>query len=178
MEEPELNFFFFFASYFCSGGLTNHIYICSLPKSLKPRSNCQEPSKVLLRLYGVNYGANQISKADLSNLVLDNVIFTILSERRLGPKLYGKRYVICQRHWVFLHCQCPRHFLVTTGKKALSIIFSFFLSFSPSVFLSLFLLFISVFLSFSFVLSFFLFFLFIYLFLPFCLFGCLFCSLY
>ena len=54
---------------------------------MKPRG--QEPSKVLLRLYGANYGEQQISKSDLNNLVLDNVIFTILSERRLGPKLYG-----------------------------------------------------------------------------------------
>ena len=71
----------------CSGGLSNHIFLCSLPDHTKPRG--QEPSQVLLRLYGANYGEAQITKPALNNLVMDNVIFTILSERKLGPKLFG-----------------------------------------------------------------------------------------
>jgi hypothetical protein len=39
-----------------SGGLTNHIFYCSLPPSSKSRiSNPNEPSEVLLRLYGASY---------------------------------------------------------------------------------------------------------------------------
>ncbi|KAF7662903.1 hypothetical protein LDENG_00223270 [Lucifuga dentata] len=63
-----------------SGGLSNLLYLCSLPDDV----SCigEEPHQVLLRIYG----------AILQNedsLVLESVMFAILAERNLGPKLYG-----------------------------------------------------------------------------------------
>ena len=75
----------------CSGGLSNHLYFCGLPKNVKPRG--REPKGVLLRLFGKHLQANedtsQSSEYFVSALVLENVIFTLLSERKLGPKLMG-----------------------------------------------------------------------------------------
>lgn len=68
-----------------SGGLTNLIYHVSLPDDVKPRTR-DEPREVLLRLYGQKYNENETSTSDK---VLENVIFTLLSERGLGPHLYG-----------------------------------------------------------------------------------------
>uniref|UniRef100_A0A3B4FK33 Ethanolamine kinase n=1 Tax=Pundamilia nyererei TaxID=303518 RepID=A0A3B4FK33_9CICH len=62
------------------GGLSNKLFLCSLPDSL----NCvgDEPRNVLLRLYGaILQGAEA--------MVLESVMFAILAERELGPKLYG-----------------------------------------------------------------------------------------
>eukprot|EP00096_Caligus_rogercresseyi_P012324 TRINITY_DN5121_c0_g1_i1.p1 TRINITY_DN5121_c0_g1~~TRINITY_DN5121_c0_g1_i1.p1 ORF type:complete len:433 (+),score=60.04 TRINITY_DN5121_c0_g1_i1:142-1440(+) len=61
-----------------SGGLSNLIYYCSLPEGMEPER--QEPFEVLLRIYGRNLK---------SNLTVDNVVFSLLSERELGPHLYG-----------------------------------------------------------------------------------------
>ncbi|VEL40865.1 unnamed protein product, partial [Protopolystoma xenopodis] len=41
------------------------------------------PSKVLIRVYG------EVLRNNLDSLVLDSVIFALLSEKRLGPRLYG-----------------------------------------------------------------------------------------
>nr|CAD7589850.1 unnamed protein product [Timema genevievae] len=64
------------------GGLSNLLYHVSLPKPQKPKSH--EPSQVILRLYGQNHG-----KQAMESLVTESVVFTLLSERGLGPKLHG-----------------------------------------------------------------------------------------
>lgn len=43
-----------------------------------------EPRDVLMRLYGQTHGENAIE-----NIITESVIFTLLSERGLGPKLHG-----------------------------------------------------------------------------------------
>ncbi|PSN40773.1 Choline/ethanolamine kinase [Blattella germanica] len=66
-----------------SGGLSNWLYHVSLPETHPPKSS--EPSQVLLRLYGQIHGTERA----LEGLITESVIFTLLSERRLGPKLHG-----------------------------------------------------------------------------------------
>ena len=69
-----------------SGGLSNLLYHVSLPPTLlsdeKPHNG--EPSQVLMRIYGQTHGERAIE-----SLITDSVIFTLLSERGLGPKLHG-----------------------------------------------------------------------------------------
>ncbi|GLG97697.1 Choline/ethanolamine kinase [Gryllus bimaculatus] len=65
-----------------SGGLSNWLYHVSLPTSLSPKGS--EPSQILLRLYGQIHGERA-----LEGLITESVIFTLLSERHLGPKLHG-----------------------------------------------------------------------------------------
>jgi len=76
-----------------SGGLSNWMYLCSLPKGRKPAATGHEPSTVLLRLFGQKLpssGSDEETTALIFNAhITDNVIFTLLSERRLGPRLYG-----------------------------------------------------------------------------------------
>lgn len=55
------------------------LFMCSLPDGYSTMND--EPRKVLMRIY-----FNPVSDA---NLVAESVIFTLLSERHLGPKLYG-----------------------------------------------------------------------------------------
>ncbi|KAG9511048.1 Choline/ethanolamine kinase [Fragariocoptes setiger] len=63
-----------------SGGLSNILYCCGLPQSLQQKFvGSTEPHHVLLRLYGQSH----------SDVLTELVIFTLLSERNLGPKLYG-----------------------------------------------------------------------------------------
>ncbi|CAG2100169.1 unnamed protein product, partial [Medioppia subpectinata] len=64
------------------GGYINQIYCCSLPKGREPVAN--EPRHVLLRLYGIG---TTIPGDDYK--VTDSLITMLLSERGLGPKLYG-----------------------------------------------------------------------------------------
>ncbi|TMS05886.1 Choline kinase alpha [Larimichthys crocea] len=62
------------------GGLSNKLFLCSLPDGAQ--SVGDEPRSVLLRLYGaILQGAEA--------MVLESVMFAILAERELGPKLYG-----------------------------------------------------------------------------------------
>ncbi|XP_051953640.1 choline kinase alpha-like isoform X2 [Xyrauchen texanus] len=62
------------------GGLSNKLFLCALPE--KQPSLGEEPRNVLLRLYGeILQGADA--------MVLESVMFAILAERELGPKLYG-----------------------------------------------------------------------------------------
>uniref|UniRef100_A0A4W6ETX8 Ethanolamine kinase n=1 Tax=Lates calcarifer TaxID=8187 RepID=A0A4W6ETX8_LATCA len=62
------------------GGLSNKLFLCSLSDSLDTVGD--EPRSVLLRLYGaILQGAEA--------MVLESVMFAILAERELGPKLYG-----------------------------------------------------------------------------------------
>ncbi|AWP08599.1 putative choline/ethanolamine kinase [Scophthalmus maximus] len=63
-----------------SGGLSNLLYLCSLPEHV--HSMGEEPRRVLLRIYGAILQG-------VDSLVLESVMFAILAERTLGPKLYG-----------------------------------------------------------------------------------------
>ena len=59
---------------------------------MKPRG--REPPEVLLRLFGKHLqqptsNTDESSEYFIAALVLENVIFTLLSERNLGPKLLG-----------------------------------------------------------------------------------------
>ncbi|XP_070686775.1 choline/ethanolamine kinase [Pempheris klunzingeri] len=63
-----------------SGGLSNLLYLCSLPDDVL--SVGDEPRQVLLRIYGAILQG-------VDSLVLESVMFAILAERTLGPKLYG-----------------------------------------------------------------------------------------
>lgn len=58
------------------------MYSVQLPNRAVPIRG--EPRQVLLRLYGQVHGERA-----LEGLITESVIFTLLSERRLGPKLYG-----------------------------------------------------------------------------------------
>eukprot|EP00795_Rhopilema_esculentum_P011660 gene11660-21908_t len=61
------------------GGLTNYLYLCSMPEDKKCLPD--EPSKVLLRIYG--------EILDNRAKFYEGVIFTLLAERGVGPHLYG-----------------------------------------------------------------------------------------
>ncbi|XP_013195667.1 choline/ethanolamine kinase isoform X2 [Amyelois transitella] len=88
-----------------SGGLSNFLYYVALPDDVTKlecyrreqspdaekktfpsiSSFCMaEPRKVLLRIYGQVHGERAMDA-----IVTESVIFTLLSERKLGPKLYG-----------------------------------------------------------------------------------------
>ncbi|XP_075905318.1 choline/ethanolamine kinase-like [Nelusetta ayraudi] len=62
------------------GGLSNQLYLCSLPGHVK--SVREEPRQVFLRVFGPT-----TQRED--SVALESVTFTILAERSLGPKLYG-----------------------------------------------------------------------------------------
>ncbi|XP_054845237.1 choline/ethanolamine kinase isoform X2 [Eublepharis macularius] len=63
-----------------SGGLSNLLYKCTLPDHIATAEN--EPRQVLLRIYGAILQG-------VDSLVLESVMFAILAERALGPRLYG-----------------------------------------------------------------------------------------
>ncbi|KAL0968363.1 hypothetical protein UPYG_G00265880 [Umbra pygmaea] len=63
-----------------SGGLSNLLYMCSLPDHIQTIGD--EPHRVLLRVYGAILQG-------VDSLVLESVMFAILAERTLGPRLYG-----------------------------------------------------------------------------------------
>ncbi|XP_014826630.1 PREDICTED: choline/ethanolamine kinase [Poecilia mexicana] len=63
-----------------SGGLSNLLYLCCLPDHVPCLG--EEPRQVLLRVYGAILQG-------VDSLVLESVMFAILAERTLGPKLYG-----------------------------------------------------------------------------------------
>ncbi|XP_033018766.1 choline/ethanolamine kinase [Lacerta agilis] len=63
-----------------SGGLSNLLYKCTLPDHIVTAED--EPRQVLLRIYGVILQG-------VDSLVLESVMFAILAERMLGPRLYG-----------------------------------------------------------------------------------------
>ncbi|XP_059420976.1 choline kinase alpha-like isoform X1 [Carassius carassius] len=80
------------------GGLSNKLFLCALPE--KQPSTGDEPRNVLLRLYGqilqmsCNKGDSRQSNTEndfqgADAMVLESVMFAILAERELGPKLYG-----------------------------------------------------------------------------------------
>lgn len=59
--------------------MSNMLFICRLAENHSPIST--EPDKVLIRVY--------FNPETEKHLVAESVIFTLLSERYLGPKLYG-----------------------------------------------------------------------------------------
>lgn len=86
-----------------SGGLSNFLYYVSLPTAKKDATvingsiatkrtrkdsyhNVLEPTpcSVLLRIYGQTHGEHA-----LETMLTESVVFTLLSERQLGPKLHG-----------------------------------------------------------------------------------------
>lgn len=68
-----------------SGGLSNLLYYISLPNSLLENEKTEaDPHEVLIRVYGQTHGEHA-----LEALITESVIFTLLSERGLGPKLHG-----------------------------------------------------------------------------------------
>lgn len=84
---------------FYSGGLSNFLYYVSLPNISETEENenvlskrtrrdsCPtvvEPTKVLLRIYGQSHGENA-----LETMLTESVVFALLSERQLGPRLHG-----------------------------------------------------------------------------------------
>ncbi|XP_033117149.1 choline kinase alpha-like isoform X2 [Anneissia japonica] len=62
-------------------GLSNYIYLCSLTSSQKLLK--EEPRQVLLRIFGT------IIREDGDAALSDSIIFSLLSERKQAPKLYG-----------------------------------------------------------------------------------------
>lgn len=67
---------------YCSGGLSNWVYNVQLPEGTTPLRG--EPRQILLRIYGQVHGERAVE-----SIITESVIFTLLSERRLGPKLHG-----------------------------------------------------------------------------------------
>lgn len=66
--------------------MSNLLYHISLPEDLI-KEECddqREPKEVLIRVYGQTHG-----EGALEALITESVIFTLLSERGLGPKLHG-----------------------------------------------------------------------------------------
>uniref|UniRef100_A0AC35U7P8 Choline/ethanolamine kinase n=1 Tax=Rhabditophanes sp. KR3021 TaxID=114890 RepID=A0AC35U7P8_9BILA len=61
------------------GGMSNLLFLCRLAETRPTLKN--EPDKVLLRVY--------FNPETENHLVAESVIFTLLSERHLGPMLYG-----------------------------------------------------------------------------------------
>ncbi|CAD6191961.1 unnamed protein product [Caenorhabditis auriculariae] len=61
-----------------TGGMSNLLFLVELPKGLRPVA--LEPEKALLRVQ---------CQSDIDQLLAESVVFTLLSERSLGPKLLG-----------------------------------------------------------------------------------------
>ncbi|CAF1073888.1 unnamed protein product [Adineta steineri] len=64
-----------------SGGLSNYLYCCSLPDDIELQGN--EPRKVFLRIYGEAHQQHR------STLLIDSVVCTLLSDRKIGPHVHG-----------------------------------------------------------------------------------------
>ena len=80
----------FLLSFFYSEGLTNLIFFIGLPKNIKTID--REPKQVLLRIFGNTLSSPldaETPESVITGIVCENVIFAILSERKLGPKLFG-----------------------------------------------------------------------------------------
>uniref|UniRef100_A0AC35TLD5 Choline/ethanolamine kinase n=1 Tax=Rhabditophanes sp. KR3021 TaxID=114890 RepID=A0AC35TLD5_9BILA len=61
-----------------TGGMSNILFKIDLPDNISVIGN--QPKSTLLRLHGTD---------NAMALIIDTIIFTILSERQMGPKLYG-----------------------------------------------------------------------------------------
>jgi len=71
------------------GGLSNYLMYCRLSDDVKPEND--EPLEVKIRLFGTplwDTVENELKQL-VTQRVSENVVFTILSERGYGPKIYG-----------------------------------------------------------------------------------------
>lgn len=66
------------------GGLTNHLFLCSLPSGMKKDTVCV--NKVLLRLYGATYSEMSENRF---RMLEECLICGLLAEKSMGPSLYG-----------------------------------------------------------------------------------------
>ncbi|XP_076805139.1 choline/ethanolamine kinase-like isoform X2 [Clavelina lepadiformis] len=65
------------------GGLTNKLYVCNLPTEHRSNDNERNcPNTVLLRIYG-------LILQDFKAQIQESVVFSILAERGVGPRLYA-----------------------------------------------------------------------------------------
>ncbi|THD21843.1 Choline/ethanolamine kinase [Fasciola hepatica] len=62
-------------------GLSNYLYMAQLKSHVPVQP--EEPRKVLIRVYG------EVLRSSVDSIVLDSINFAILSEKRIGPALYG-----------------------------------------------------------------------------------------
>ncbi|XP_006816045.1 choline/ethanolamine kinase-like [Saccoglossus kowalevskii] len=63
---------------FAGAGLSNYLYICSIPAN-KTQTG---PNKVLLRIHGEILDDSSIA-------LTESIVFSLLAERKIAPKLYG-----------------------------------------------------------------------------------------
>ncbi|ULT93854.1 hypothetical protein L5515_010540 [Caenorhabditis briggsae] len=61
-----------------TGGMSNLLFLVELPAKIQPTQ--MEPEKALLRVH---------CQSDIDQLLSESVVFTLLSERNLGPKMLG-----------------------------------------------------------------------------------------
>jgi len=66
-----------------SGGLSNLVFYVGLPPGSQPSG--REPSSILLRLFG----ELSAGPAQQYRLITETVVYTMLAERSLGPRLFG-----------------------------------------------------------------------------------------
>jgi len=64
------------------GGLTNKLYICKLPEKIAAKNHTKSPNIVLFREYGLII-------TDFKAQIQESVVFSILAERGVGPKLHA-----------------------------------------------------------------------------------------
>jgi len=64
------------------GGLTNKLYICKLPERIAAKNKTKSPNIVLFREYGLII-------TDFKAQIQESVVFSILAERGVGPKLHA-----------------------------------------------------------------------------------------
>lgn len=93
---------------FCRGGLSNYLYVATLKANASDFSSTI-PTKVFIRVYG------ELLRSNMNSIILDAVLFALLSEKRLGPKLYGvfpggriEEFVevSLSRRYFVLECSC------------------------------------------------------------------------
>ena len=65
-----------------SGGLSNVLYLCEIADETVAKLD-EKPHKVLLRIYG------EIIRSNPETVITDSVIYGLLAEKKLGPKLFG-----------------------------------------------------------------------------------------
>ena len=85
-----------------SGGMTNYLYLCRLPKGMTPTRG--EPHQVLLRIYG------HVTTSCMDVLVHNSVVFALLAEKRLGPKPYGMFFDGRIEEFILVRCSIFQHF--------------------------------------------------------------------
>lgn len=73
-----------FCSFSLRGGLSNELFICRLPDNYQIGN--AEKRKVVLRIYGPLYDELVTS---VGALISDSVVFALLSEWNVGPKLFA-----------------------------------------------------------------------------------------